>query len=120
MLIRRLYGWELESVNNLYISLENQKLDTSEQVKLLWKSQNSGTFSVKSYYNIIEQPRSESITYLWHNSILPRVNSFVQEVWRGQIMTFDNVKKRGLHMVNKRYLLSGRDYRSPYASYRAV
>lgn len=44
--VRGFHHWEPEDVNNLYISLENQKLNTTMKDKLLWKPESSGTFSV--------------------------------------------------------------------------
>lgn len=69
----------------------------------------SGSFSIKSFYNHIvgQNSRIKQVfptKMIWKASAPPRISFFAWEASKNRILTIDNLMKRGITLKNRRYL----------------
>ena len=60
-------------------------------------------YTVRANVTLLEgdNGRTTSLDMLWSNYVPPKVCFFVWEVWRGKVLTTDNLKKRGFQLAIK-------------------
>jgi hypothetical protein len=65
-----------------------------------------GKFKVKSFYHVLLPRGSSSFPWksIWRTKAPPRVAFFAWTTTRSKILTFDNLRRRGIIMVNRCWL----------------
>ena len=71
--------------------------------KLWWKKTKSGSYSVKSCFDLLEGRRQHQvpIKMMWNPIVPTKVRFFVWEVWWGKVLTMNQLKKRGLSLASR-------------------
>jgi len=92
---------EEEDWKSLQELLSERQIRTREgQDRLRWGHQAKGTFSVKEAYSILAgwsnlKPKKEWVR-LWDAKIWPKISVFLWLVCKRRILTWDNLRKRGM------------------------
>ena len=75
---RPLNGWEIKTVECFLSRLQDMAVDVEGEDKVYWMATNSGSFSVKSFYFILEAGRVEPFpsSVVWNVWVPPKVNFF--------------------------------------------
>jgi hypothetical protein len=65
-----------------------------------------GSFEVKSFYRVLSSFGSNSFPWksIWRSKASPRVAFFAWTAARGKILTLDNLRMRGMVVVNRCWL----------------
>lgn len=71
--------------------------------KLVWTANPSGSFSVKSAYNLLVASFNDCYSWkeVWNSQLIPKINFFWWTTLHGKILTIDNLKRRGFTLANK-------------------
>jgi mannosylglycoprotein endo-beta-mannosidase len=74
--------------------------------KLVWVGAKDGRFTVKSFYNTLSGDSFSLLPWreVWRSKVPMRVAFFVWEVLHGKILTIDNLRRRGLCVIDWCYL----------------
>ena len=82
------------------------KLREDGKDKLWWVPSRKGGFKVKSFYRALSAhgPIPFPWKSIWRSKALPREAFFVWMVAHSKILTLDNLRKRGMVVVNKCWL----------------
>ena len=70
---------------------------------LFWADTESGSFSVKSLYFILEEVRVDPFPnrVVWNAWVPPKVSFFAWEAAWGKFLTLDQLQKRGWSLANR-------------------
>ena len=100
--LRNIQDWELESLCSFMDVVYSLRIDGTGVDKFCWNSSVSLGFSVKSYYRCLSPP---PLTFpwksLWKTKVPPRVAFFTWTAVLGKLPTIDNLRKRGMVLVNR-------------------
>ena len=60
-------------------------------------------FSVKANFALLEGENLKTVllNILWNNCVPPKVSFFAWEIWWGNALTMEQLKKRGFQMASK-------------------
>lgn len=109
---RNLNDWELQSVAELWETLEAFQGLTEEEDVLMWKSHKSGAFSVKIAYHFINTIANPTQGWpwkqIWRVRVPKKVLCFTWLVAREAVLTQDNLIRRGIQL-QARCSLCGKD-----------
>jgi hypothetical protein len=74
--------------------------------KLWWIPSRKGTFEVSSFYRPLSTQGPSSFPWkgIWRTKVPPRVAFFAWTATRGKILTIDNLRRRGMIVVNRCWL----------------
>ena len=63
--------------------------------KLWWKETKSGSYSVKSYFDLLEGRRQHKVPFrmMWNPIVPIKVGFFAWEVWWDKVLTMNQLKK---------------------------
>ena len=103
---RLIHDWEVEVLALFYRCLYACKMRGVGEVKLLWLPSHKGIFEVKSFYQAISSSGSSSFPWksIWRSKAPPRVAFFAWTAAHGKILTLDNLRRRGMVVVNTCWL----------------
>jgi hypothetical protein len=89
-----------------YRCLYSSKLRGEEEDKLWWVPSRKGKFEVKSFYRVLLPRGSSSFPWksIWRTKAPLRVAFFAWKAARSKILTLDNLRKRGMIIVNRCWL----------------
>ena len=75
--MRSFNDWELDAIQKFIGLTSNNKISPLEKDKLIWKGDDSGSFTVKGYFNQLEEGSPCKVPYkmLW-NSFIPSIVVF--------------------------------------------
>lgn len=69
---------------------------------LIWSSSSKSVFEVRSCYDIMGESSEVSFPWkVWSTKAPPRVSFFVWLAFLGKIMTSDNIRRRGMILVDR-------------------
>lgn len=109
---RNLNDWELQSVAELWETLEAFQGLTEEEDVLMWKSHKSGAFSVKIAYHFINTIANPTQGWpwkqIWRVRVPKKVLCFTWLVAREAVLTQNNLIRRGIQL-HARCSLCGKD-----------
>lgn len=71
--------------------------------KLVWTANPSGSFSVKSPYNLLVASFHDCCSWkeVWNSQLIHKINFFWWMTLHGKVLTIDNLKRRGFMLANK-------------------
>jgi hypothetical protein len=100
---RLLHDWEVETLVSFYNCLYSRKLRGVGEDKLWWIPSRKGTFEVRSFYRALSTQGPSSFPWkgIWRTKAPPRVAFFAWTATRGKILTIDNLRRRGMIVVNR-------------------
>jgi hypothetical protein len=103
---RMIHDWEVEVLASFYRCLYSCKLREDGKAKLWWVPSRKGGFEVKSFYRALSAhgPTSFPWKSLWRSKAPPRVTFFAWTAARSKILTLDNLRRRGMVVVNRCWL----------------
>ena len=91
------HDWELDVVNNFFLKLSKFGRFREEEDKMVWKASKNEVFSVRSFYNALEE--KGEVTFpskiIWDSWAPTKVSFFSWEVIWDRILSIDQLKKRG-------------------------
>ena len=98
---RSVQDWELEFISSFMDLLYSTPVQGEGEDKLSWGKPDSKVFSVKHYYRSLSSPSIRSFPWksVWKPKVPPRMAFFSWTATLGKILTIDNLRKRGLHLV---------------------
>uniref|UniRef100_A0A2N9IY25 FF domain-containing protein n=1 Tax=Fagus sylvatica TaxID=28930 RepID=A0A2N9IY25_FAGSY len=99
---RSVQDWELESISSFMDILYSTPVQGAREDKLSWGNSGSKVFTVKCFYRYLSSPSSRFFPWkvVWKSKIPPRAAFFSWTAALGKILTIDNLKKRGLILVD--------------------
>jgi hypothetical protein len=91
---------------SFYRCLYSCKLREDGEDKLWWIPMRKGIFEVKSFYRVLSTPRPRSFPWksIWRSKAPPRVAFFAWMATHSKIFTLDNLRRRGMVVVNRCWL----------------
>jgi hypothetical protein len=103
---RSFHDWEVKVVAAFYKCLYDCNLSGGGEDKLRWLHSSKGLFEVKSFYRALSPSGSSIFPWksIWRSKAPPRVAFFAWTAAWGKILTVDNLKRRGLVVVNRCWL----------------
>ena len=103
---RLIHDWEVEILASFYNCLYSFKLRGLGEDKLWWIHSSKGAFEVRSYYRVLSSHSPISFPWkgIWRMKAPPRVVFFAWTAARGKILTIDNLRRRGMIVVNRCWL----------------
>jgi hypothetical protein len=103
---RLAHDWEIEVLAAFYKRLYDCKLKGVGVDKLRWLHSRKGVFEVKTFYRALSPSRAASFPWksIWRSKAPPRVAFFAWTAAHGKILTVDNLRRRGMVMVNRCWL----------------
>jgi hypothetical protein len=103
---RLIHDWEVEVLAEFYRCLYSCKLREDGEDKLWWIPSRKGGFEVKSFYQALSsnEPASFPWKSIWRSKAPPRVAFFVWTAAHSKILTLDNLRRRGMVVVNRCWL----------------
>ncbi|RVX17120.1 putative ribonuclease H protein [Vitis vinifera] len=98
--------WEVEEVERLLLTIQGVRLIPLVEDRMLWKVTSNGIFSVKSLYNDLSSRRAGLFPHglIWSPSLPSKVSFFAWEASWGNVLTMDQLKKRGWALANRCFL----------------
>jgi hypothetical protein len=101
-----IHDWEVEILASFYNCLYSWKLRGVGEDKLWWIPSSKGAFEVRSYYRVLSSHGPSSFPWkgIWRTKAPPRVAFFAWTATRGKILTIDNLRRRGMIVVNRCWL----------------
>jgi hypothetical protein len=103
---RLFHDWEVEVLASFYKCLYDCKLRGIGADKLWWLPSRKGVFEVKSFYRALLPTRTSSFPWksIWRSKAPPRVAFFAWTAAHGKILTVDNLRRKGMVLVNRCWL----------------
>jgi hypothetical protein len=103
---RRIHDWEVEILTSFYSRLYSHKCRGVGEDKLWWIPSSKGVFEVRSYYQVLTTQGSLYFPWkrIWRTKAPPRVAFFAWTAARSKIPTIDNLRRRGMIIVNRCWL----------------
>ena len=103
---RLIHDWEVDVLATFFRCLYACKLREDGKDKWWWVPSRKGGFEVKSFYRALsaQGPISFPWKSIWRSKAPPRVAFFAWTAARGKILTLDNIRRRGMVVVNRCWL----------------
>jgi hypothetical protein len=103
---RLLHDWEVEILASFYSLLYSIKFRGVGEDKLWWIPSNKGSFEVSSFYRVLSAHGSLPFPWkgIWRSKAPPRVAFFAWTAALSKIPTIDNLRRRGMIVVNRCWL----------------
>jgi len=96
--------------------LADGNLDSSKNDERTWRDVNLNTYSVKSTYEKMREPRPEEeenvFTELWNLKALPIAVHFAWQMFLNKVPTIDNLVKRGVNVLSSQCIMCGNGEKS--------
>jgi mannosylglycoprotein endo-beta-mannosidase len=101
--------WELSEFMSFFGTIYAHVIRRGGSDKVVWLGSKDGRFTVKSFYTSLRGDTSSSIPWrdVWRSKVPMRVAFFVWEVMHGKILTIDNLRRRGICVIDWCYLCKG-------------
>jgi hypothetical protein len=103
---RLVHDWEVEVLASFYSRLYSHKLRGIGKDKLWWIPLSKGVFEVNSFYRVTSSYGSPPFPWkgIWRIKAPPRVAFFAWIAARSKILTIDNLRRRGIIVINRCWL----------------
>ena len=104
--LRPLNDWEIEEVASFLHTLHEVAYCPSGEDKILLKNDKEKGFSVKSMYGCFDPSPAIDFPYrlIWNPVVPPKIGVFAWEATWGKVLTFDQLKRRGMSLVNRCFM----------------
>ena len=104
--LRPFNDWELEEVERFLHFLHNKKIRPFQEDRLLLKESISDGFSVRHMYRMLaySPPLDFPCRSIWNPIVPPKLGFFAWEASWGKALTLDQLKRRGIPLVNRCFL----------------
>jgi hypothetical protein len=91
---------------SFYSRLYSFKFQGHVEDKLWWIPSSKGSFEVSTFYQVLSPPGSIPFPWkgIWRTNAPPRVAFFAWMAARSKIPTIDNIRRRGMIVVNRCWL----------------
>ena len=106
MFTRLVHDWEVESLASFYICLYSFKFKGHLEVKLWWVPSRKGSFEVSTFNWVLSSLGFIPFPWkgIWRTKAPPRVAFFAWTATKGKIPTIDNLRRRGMIVINRYWL----------------
>ena len=103
---RLVHDWELEVLASFYTLLYSHRMSREGEDKIWWVPFSKENFDVRSFYNTLASKEASHFPWksIWRSKALSRVVFFTWMAVLEKILTFDNLKKMNLIVINRCYL----------------
>jgi hypothetical protein len=103
---RLIHDWEVEVLASFYRCLYSYKFRGVGEDKLWWVPLSEGAFKVSSFYRVLSSHGSLPFPWkgIWRTKAPPRVVFFAWTAARSKIPTIDNLRRKGMIVVNRCWL----------------
>ena len=97
---------EMEEVERFFLFLHNKKIRSMQEDRLLLKESITDGFSVRHMYRklMFSPPLDFPSRSIWNPIVPPKLGFFAWEASWGKVLTLDQLKRRGIPLVNKCFL----------------
>ena len=104
--LRPLNDWEIEEAARFLHTLHEFNYCPLGEDKLLLKNDKEKGFSVKSMYKGFDLSPAFDFPYclVWNPVVPPKIGVFAWEATWGKVLTFDQLKRRGMTLVNRCFM----------------
>ena len=104
--LRPFNDWELEEVDRFLLFLHNKKISSIQEDRLLLKESTTVGFSVRHMYRklMFSPPLDFPSRSIWNPIVPPKLSFFAWEASWGKVLTLDQLKRRGITLVNRCFL----------------
>ena len=94
---------EMDAIHAFIDLTSNNSITPMLKDKMVWKGANSGCFTVKAYFRLLEgaSPYSIPTKMLWNLYVPSKFGFFAWEAWWGKVLTSSQLKKRGYHLASR-------------------
>ncbi|XP_026450319.1 uncharacterized protein LOC113350399 [Papaver somniferum] len=102
--------WNIPAESISFFTLEDLPTIGNGKDKLIWTTDLSGEFSVKSAVQLI-RTKYPGVTWekqVWNSTIHPKISTNLWKILRGACATEENYRKKGFQTVSKYYLYGNR------------
>ena len=98
--------WEMEEVDSFLLFLHNKKIRSNQEDRLSLKESTTDGFSVRQMYRMLmfSPPLDFPSRSIWNPIVPPKLGFFAWEASWGKVLTLDQLKKRGITLVNRCFL----------------
>ena len=98
--------WEMEEVERFLLILHNKKIRPSQEDCLILKETRPDGFAVKLMYRkLMHSPPTDFLWHsIWNPIVPPKLGFFAWEASWGKVLTLDQLKRRGITLVNRCFL----------------
>jgi hypothetical protein len=99
--VRAVQDWELDVISSFFEMLYSCKISQRIVDCIRWSPFKKGLFEVKSFYKALSNLANEVFPWksIWRSKVLSRVAFFGWTASLGKILTHDNLRKRGIVVV---------------------
>ena len=104
---RNLHDWELPIVSEFYRVLYSTEFPMAQGDSLKWRFNNYKICTVKAYYSILTTQLDITLfpwKNIWRSRVPSKVTLFVWSAALGNILTTDNLRKRGCVVLDWCYI----------------
>ena len=104
--LRPFNDWELDEVERFFLFLHNKKVRFVQEDRLLLKESITDGFSVRYMYRklMFSPPLDFPSRSIWNPIVPPKLGFFAWEASWGKVLTLDQLKRRGIPLVNRCFL----------------
>ena len=101
--LRPLNDWEVAEVERFLLLLHNKKIRPFQEDRLLLKETLTNGFSVSLMYRKLRYSLPTDFPWqsIWNPIVPPKLGFFSWEASWGKVLTLDQLKRRGISLVNR-------------------
>ena len=101
--LRPLNDWEVAEVERFLLFLHNKKIRPLQEDRLLLKESLTNGFSVSLMYRKLRYSLPTDFPWqsIWNPIVPPKLGFFAWEASWGKVLTLDQLKRRGISLVNR-------------------
>ena len=102
--------WEVDIVEQFLLRLQGKRVYREEEDKVISIESKSSKFSIKALYFVLELGNlvSFSMDVIWNSCVLLKVGFFDWEAMWGNVLTLDQLQRRGWSLANKCFLCNNK------------
>ena len=104
--LRPLNDWEMDEVERFLLFLQNRKIRPSQEDRLILKETRPDGLSVRLMYRKLMHSLLTDFPWLsiWNPIVPLKLGFFAWEASWGKVLTLDQLKRRGIPLVNRCFL----------------
>ena len=101
--LRPLNDWEVAEVERFLLFLHNKKIRPFQEDRLVLKESLTNGFSVSLMYRKLRYSLPTDFPWqsIWNPIVPPKLGFFAWEASWGKVLTLDQLKRRGISLVNR-------------------
>ena len=104
--LRPFNDWEMDEVERFLLFLQNRKIRPFQEDRLILKETRPDGFSVRLMYRKLMNSLPTDFPWrsIWNPIVPPKLGFFAWEASWGKVLTLDQLKRRGITLVNRCFL----------------